>query len=397
VRRIAALVWLLASLPAPAAVAAGPAATERALAAQMRWAGGSSGALAVELATGVPIYARRPDVSRTPASVEKLYTTATALRTLGADARLVTQVSADVTRDAVGTIYGNVYLRGAGDPTFGQEEIDALAARMEAAGVFTITGAVVGDETAFDELRGPPSSAFRTSAYVGPLSALTFNRGLTGERSPYFQAVPARFAARAFTRALRARGIWVGAPAGTGPTPLGAVPVAAWESPPLVELAALTNQPSDNYAAETLLKAVGALVAGRGTTEAGAGVVRAELAEIGIAPTVVDGSGLSHANRTTPRDVVALLGEMNGEAAFTGSLAIAGRSGTLARRMRGTAAQDRCRGKTGTLSGVSALAGYCTTIDGTDVAFAFLMNRVNPSGARVLQDRMATALARYTP
>ena len=65
--------------------------------------------------------------------------------------------------------------------------------------------------------------------------------------------------------------------------------------------------------------------------------------------------------------------------------------------MRGTAAQDRCRAKTGTLSDVSALAGYCTTVDGTNVAFAILMNGVNPSAARALQDRMATALARYTP
>ena len=65
--------------------------------------------------------------------------------------------------------------------------------------------------------------------------------------------------------------------------------------------------------------------------------------------------------------------------------------------MRGTRAQDRCRGKTGTLRDVSALAGYCTHDRGRHVAFAFLMNRVSPYGARILQDRMATALARYRP
>src|SRR5215217_9264598 len=111
----------------------------------------------------------------------------------------------------------------------------------------------------------------------------------------------------------------------------------------------------------------------------------------------LDGSGLSRSDRTSPREVVATLDEMDGDAAFGGSLAIAGRTGTLEDRMRGTSAQDRCRAKTGTLRDVSALAGYCTTRSGRDVAFAFLMNYVSPYGARILQDRMTDALARYRP
>ena len=62
-----------------------------------------------------------------------------------------------------------------------------------------------------------------------------------------------------------------------------------------------------------------------------------------------------------------------------------------------TAARDRCQGKTGTLHDVSALAGYCQTTAGARVAFAILMNGVNPYGARRLQDRMVAALARYSP
>ena len=63
--------------------------------------------------------------------------------------------------------------------------------------------------------------------------------------------------------------------------------------------------------------------------------------------------------------------------------------------MRGTAAQDNCHAKTGTLRDVSALAGYCTTTGGERVAFAFMMNRVWPARARAIQDRMTAALARY--
>jgi D-alanyl-D-alanine carboxypeptidase/D-alanyl-D-alanine-endopeptidase (penicillin-binding protein 4) len=95
---------------------------------------------------------------------------------------------------------------------------------------------------------------------------------------------------------------------------------------------------------------------------------------------------------------VALLTAMDeGELAepFTASLPVAGRTGTLHDRMRRSAARDACRAKTGTLSNVSALAGYCDTRSGGRVAFAFLMNYVSPWGARRLQDRMTAALARY--
>ena len=65
-----------------------------------------------------------------------------------------------------------------------------------------------------------------------------------------------------------------------------------------------------------------------------------------------------------------------GHAAFRKSLPLAGREGTLADRMRGTAAEGDCRAKTGTLNAVSALSGYCHAGGGT-VAFSILMNSVN--------------------
>jgi D-alanyl-D-alanine carboxypeptidase len=81
-----------------------------------------------------------------------------------------------------------------------------------------------------------------------------------------------------------------------------------------------------------------------------------------------------------------------------GFAAVAGRSGTLAHRMRRTAAQGKCHAKTGTLTGVSALSGYC--FQGADdaehaVVFSLLMNRVDVNRARLVQDRMAALIARY--
>jgi serine-type D-Ala-D-Ala carboxypeptidase/endopeptidase (penicillin-binding protein 4) len=71
---------------------------------------------------------------------------------------------------------------------------------------------------------------------------------------------------------------------------------------------------------------------------------------------------------------------------------VAGRTGTLRTRMRGTAAAGRCQAKTGTLSNVSALAGYCRAVSGHDIVFALLMNNVGLGTARAQQDRFAAAL-----
>jgi D-alanyl-D-alanine carboxypeptidase/D-alanyl-D-alanine-endopeptidase (penicillin-binding protein 4) len=160
-----------------------------------------------------------------------------------------------------------------------------------------------------------------------------------------------------------------------------------------------TNRPSDNYMAETLLKALGADFGGAGTTADGAAVASGDAAEHGAAPTIVDGSGLSRLNRTTPRDVVELLAGMDSSELAEPmliSLSVAGKSGTLAQRMRGTAAAGRCRAKTGTLNGISNLAGICRSRSGARTAFAFLMSGTTWTAHR-LQNKMAAALARYRP
>jgi len=200
-------------------------------------------------------------------------------------------------------------------------------------------------------------------------------------------------------RELRTRGVAVSGPVSEGVTPPNSSLLAGAPSLTIATLAGLTNRPSDNYIAEMLLKGIGAHYGAGGSTFAGAAAVRARLGPLGINARVVDGSGLSRANATSPRQVVALLAHMRRTpavaSAFAGSLAVAGRSGTLYARMRGTAASGRCRGKTGTLFGASALSGYCTAIGGRTLGFSILMNRVNVSSARSLQDRMAAAIAAY--
>jgi D-alanyl-D-alanine carboxypeptidase/D-alanyl-D-alanine-endopeptidase (penicillin-binding protein 4) len=398
--RIACLAALLVAVLAPAAQAAGPAATKRALDRQMNRAGTGSGAYVVDLDTGETLYARRPDVPRTPASVNKLYTTSAALIRYGDEGQLVTEILGDTALDDDGVVKGNLYLRGGGDPEFSRAEVRGLARVLANSGLTRITNRVVGDESRFDRLRGGPDSSYRTSIWVGPLSALPFNHGYTLGRHPSFQRNPPLYAATQFERELERAGVNVQRPARVGVTPPDAVTVGEWTSARMAVLARHTNRPSDNYMAETLLKDLGADFGDAGTTAGGTAVAQREAASFGAHPTMVDGSGLSRQNMTTPRDVVRLLAGLDeSEIAepMRISLSVAGKSGTLFDRLRRTAARGRCRAKTGTLDGVSNLAGYCNSRSGARVAFAFLMSGVSVWTGHRLQDRMATALARYRP
>jgi D-alanyl-D-alanine carboxypeptidase/D-alanyl-D-alanine-endopeptidase (penicillin-binding protein 4) len=158
--------------------------------------------------------------------------------------------------------------------------------------------------------------------------------------------------------------------------------------------------PSDNFFAETLIKDLGARYGGAGTTAAGAAVVRNALATmLGLRPRVVDGSGLSPADRTSPLQVVTLLSSLAGTPIGTvlrEDMAVAGRSGTLALRMRHTGAAGRCQGKTGTLTGVSNLAGYCMSANGHTLAFAIFTDGISVAAAHTFQDHIAISLASAT-
>jgi D-alanyl-D-alanine carboxypeptidase/D-alanyl-D-alanine-endopeptidase (penicillin-binding protein 4) len=347
-----------------------------------------------DLDTGTALYAQKEDVARPPASVNKLYTTSTALLRFGPDATLHTQVVATGAVDATGVWRGDVYLKGAGDPTLGQLQINALAETIATqSGIRRVAGSVLGDESVFDSLRGSSRTGFRLDRDIaGVLSGVAVNRGFSKD------GAPAKEAARRLAKALRTVGVGVDGASGAGTAPEGAPEIAGVDSPRMADLIRFTNVPSDNFDAEMLLKDLGAHYGAGGTTTAGAAVVRAQLATFGVHPRIVDGSGLSRADRTTPRQVVRLLERMQGSAfapQFAASLPVVGRTGTMRRRMRGTVAQDRCQTKTGTLRAVSALAGYCQTTGGHTVAFAMLMSTGFITRAHGVQDRMTQAIATY--
>ncbi len=383
----------------------------RAMRAGLRAAGGRDGVDAVDMTTGQTLFSWAPGVPRLPASVEKVYTTSTALLRFGPDTRLSTRVFGVGTFDLAGGFHGTLYLKGGGDPTFGSKSFDRSAygtgATMQqlvtnlirATGIRSLTGKIVGDESYFDSLRGTPPYGYHASSWVeGQLSALIYDRGLANPQGSAFQRRPALFATQQFVSALKAAGVHVPSETRvyTGVTPPSAQQLAVVHSPRVSWLIRLTNTPSDNFFAEMLLKGIGASFGGAGTTAAGAAVVRSEMATFGVHPQLNDGSGLSRSDFTTPRQVVTVLERMAGNADFTNSLAIGGETGTLQDEMRGTAAQGNCIGKTGTLHDVANLVGYCTTRDGHKLVFAFLMNsQANPDYGHEVEANMAVALAKY--
>ncbi|HEV7563221.1 MAG TPA: D-alanyl-D-alanine carboxypeptidase/D-alanyl-D-alanine-endopeptidase, partial [Solirubrobacterales bacterium] len=210
---------------------------------------------------------------------------------------------------------------------------------------------------------------------------------------------PAAYAARALWGALKSYGVSIRGASAAATTPPGAVLLAHAESPTLTQLLGLTLPPSDNFFAETLLKDLGALYGGAGTTSAGAAVVARTMSSVlGFSPRVIDGSGLSRADRTSPYQVAQLLvglASMPIGVVLRENLAVAGRTGTLENRMRRTTAAGRCRGKTGTLTGASNLVGYCEAIDGHLLAFAIFNDGISTAAAHVFQDHMAITIASY--
>jgi serine-type D-Ala-D-Ala carboxypeptidase/endopeptidase (penicillin-binding protein 4) len=377
-----------------------------------RGGGPASGLLVVESESRDVVCAKAPGRQRPLASNMKLFTTATALSRLGPKTRIPTKVFGDGRIDSGGVLHGSLYLQGGGDPALGTPafyngylgglgtNLFSLAPQIRAAGIRAITGRLYADDTIFDRRRGVADSGYATSPYIGPLSGLAFNSGFSGPTSSSgFSSDPAKLAASKLARSLKAGGVAVSSQVALAPTPAAAEPVATLRSPTLNQLADMTDVYSNNFFAETLIKLLGARLGGAGTTAAGAAVVEEFARELGSGVHAADGSGLTRSNRASPRQVANLLLAMRDNPAgadFIQDLALTGKEGTVDDRTVGTAAYARCRTKTGTISGVSNLSGYCFNKSGRIMIFSVLMGSVGDLGlAHLMQDRIAGLVASY--
>lgn len=229
-----------------------------------------------------------------------------------------------------------------------------------------------------------------------------------GDRE-YFRSVeePGLYAGKLFRDKLQARGVRVTGPVRKGVTPTRARTVATYRSPPVTGALARLLKYSHNLTAELLIKTMGRHATGEpGSSADGLAALRRVLSDyIGLDPDAyrfADGSGLSWYNYVSPDQVAALLTAAHHDpvigADFREALPVAGEDGTLANRMKDTAAMGNLRAKTGTLTGVSCLSGYVHTLDGEPLVFSIMINNfVGPaSTARRAQDAIGVLLAGFS-
>lgn len=435
---------------------------------------GEWGVAVVSLTRGDTLYVREADAMLLPASTMKLFTAAMALDRFGPAHQFRTDILRDGELGRDGTLSGNLYLRGAGDPSLGERyrgwhggvaPMEAIADLVYASGVRRIAGGVIGDASAFESRRVPEGwrTRYLQAGYAARVSALSVNEnianivvrstasgatvsfdepligipiyptvqvrpGQRGARISVWQDTtadrfrvtgwigalspertyrvvveqPERFAAAAFRAALERRGIVVDGETSAATAPPTAERLTAWASPPLAQLVVTMNGESNNHFAELLFRNAARSVSGVGSAEAANDALRSFLSErVGVRRDAVyaaDGSGLSTLDRVTARSMVQLLayaGDAPWGQVFQATLPVAGRSETLRTRMRRTPAADNLRGKTGTTNEVTSLAGYVTTQDGEQLAFAFIYNGRDLWRARAAIDAMGVTLAGF--
>ncbi|EON25593.1 MULTISPECIES: D-alanyl-D-alanine carboxypeptidase/D-alanyl-D-alanine endopeptidase [Nocardioides] len=389
--------------PAPAPVAApaqpqtlvDPAAVEAAVAEGLRDKDlGKHVVAAVGDLGGDGAVWTRDDDQFLPASITKLLTSAAALSALGPDTRFTTRVVAGRSRR-------QVVLVGGGDPYLASKPVapeEAASVYPARADVLTLARAtaralkgrkrvrVVYDDSLFT---GPTDNPKWRADYVPddivtPITALWVDRGASP--TGYGRSDdPSLTAAATFARALAAQGVKVlGAPTRGVASP-GAATLASVESARVDQVVERLLDVSDNEAAEVLAHHVGLAVTGDGSFTGGAAGVLSTLQSLGVetgSDVVHDGSGLSRFNRLSPTTMLQVL-QIAARAdhpelrtLITG-LPVAGFTGSLAGRFASAdaVALGDVRAKTGTLSGVSSLAGLATGRDGTQMVFVLAVDK----------------------
>lgn len=386
-----------------------PAAVAAAVSPYVGGLGPHAAVVVSDLVTGEVAY-RHGDRVVVPASTMKLLTSTAALESLGAMTRFHTTVVLDG---------DHLVLVGGGDPFLmstkakakglypTRGDLDTLAARTATA----LTGrglTSVGlsyDASLFSGPRVNPTwpASYLTDDVVPPISALWVDEA-QGPDGRYV-ADPAGAAGREFAAALARHGITVTGPVGAGTAGAAAAEVARVASAPVGQIVQRTLAVSDNNAAEVLAHQVGLAEGDDGSFAGGVAGVEKVLTGLGVplAGTVTrDGSGLSRDNRLTPAallGVLRLAGSDDHPAlreVLTG-LPVAGFTGSLQWRFeKGSAeAKGRVRAKTGTLTGVSGLAGVATDLNGNRIAFVEIADGFDPAmtmSVRGTLDRIAAAL-----
>ena len=388
-----------------------------------------SGICIYDLTDDSLIYAYNARRVMRPASTQKVLTAVTALATLGKghqcttrayyDGRIVTDTTvvciavADTLQDSVvvrRTLHGNICVVGGFDPMFSHADLKDLAAAVERLGVDSIAGTFVGDVSMKDTLRWGNGWCWDDvpSTFIPALTPLMFNQQeRLNARNGNYLIYPEYYFLETLVQEVRNRGI------GVSPQVRGTRIVATpsdvrsgteffSRSHTLEQVLQPMMKRSSNLHAESVFYQLAAMSKKQGATwKDAARQVEQMVARAGgntAALEVVDGSGVSLYDYVTAETEVALLRFAYRNTAIYNALyhamPIAGVDGTLQKRMTSGPAFRNVHAKTGTVEGVSCLAGYVRASNGHLLAFSIMNNGVLKSSVgRDFQDRWCQAMA----
>lgn len=343
------------------------------------------GLMVYDLTADSAIYRHNERQMLRPASTMKVVTAVAAIDRLGGSYQFRTSLCYTGTIDN-GTLTGDVYCVGGFDPLFNGDDMKAFVESIRRMGVDTIRGRIVADKSMKD--------------------ADKFGEGWCWDDdnptlSPLLISRRDRFTER-FIEELREAGIAVEAYATEGTAPGSAFSICT-RFHTIDQVLIRMMKDSDNLFAESMFYQLAAATGNRPAKASHAReVIRRLIRRTGLSPAaykIADGSGLSLYNYVSAELEVALLRYAYRDANIYNhlyhSMPVAGQDGTLRRRMRNNFADGNVHAKTGTLTGISSLAGYCTAANGHTLCFAIINQGVmHGRNGKAFQDRVCTALCR---
>ncbi len=346
------------------------------------------GLMVYDLTADSTLYIRYPRHRLRPASTMKVLTAVSVLDKLGAGHPIKTRLYYDGEKeDSLRTFNGNIYIQGSMDPRLDNNDLRSMVDAVVALGIDTLRGDICGDDTMKDGRQWGEGWCWDDDNPT--LSPLLLN-GRDNLMS-------------SFVNALRGRGIVIiGDTNARKKVPSGAT-LLATRFHTVGDMLARCLKNSNNLYAEVLFYQLAASHKEyRATAKDAIAEETALLRRLGFSSSdyrLADGSGLSLYNYLTPELEVAVLRYAYSKPhifkPLYEALPIAGVDGTLKGRMHGTAASGNVRAKTGTVMGVSTLAGYCRAANGHWLCFAIMNNGLNKQNdGRHFQNRVCMALCR---
>lgn len=319
-----------------------------------------------------------------PASTMKMISAVTALDRLGGSYQFKTQLKY-TGKVANGVLEGNVYCQGGFDPRFNNDDMNAFVESLRRMGIDTIRGNVYADLSMKDsDLLGEGWCWDDDNPSLSPL--------LVGKKD--------RFMSRFLQELRNARIVFIGDTL-RSTTPTGAREICT-RAHTIDQILDRMMKNSDNLYAESMFYQLAASAGGKATAKTGRAMVNRLIQKMGMNPGnyyIADGSGLSLYNYVSAELEVAFLRyayrNTNIYNHLLPSMPIAGVDGTLENRMRTGFAHGNVKAKTGTVTGVSALAGYLTAANGHRLCFSIInQGQRKAKTIRPYQDRICEALCK---